>query len=133
MIIFNYVISMYANIVNMKKENKIIYEYTAFMEALKNNMEYNMTYDDVERLCKDNKLYICSKDIDIDSLQSKNVKSIFKSSLDENYPCVSIKMVKMCKDSEYEAYKITAELKYHLKNEEKSIKYVLFKPNENIT
>lgn len=118
---------MYAIITNMRKENKIIYEYTAFMEALKNNIEYNMTYDEIQNLYMNHKFYACSTDIDIDSIKSKDIKSIFKSSLDGNYPCIIIRMDKMNERSEYEAYMITAELKYNLKNKEKSIRYVLFK------
>ena len=124
---------MYAKVINIKNENKLIYEYTAFMEALKNNMEYNMTYDDLQSLYTHSKLYIYSDDINIDLLKNKDIKSIFKSTSDKNYPYAVISMEKINENSEYEAYDVTAELKYHLRNEEKSIRYVLFKPKKNIT
>lgn len=133
MIILSCIVNMYAKVINIKNENKLIYQYTAFMEALKNNMEYNMTYDDLQNLYTDSKLYIYSGDINIDSLKNKDIKSIFKSTSDRNYPYAVMSMEKINENSEYEAYAVTAELKYHLKNEEKSIRYVLFKPKKNIT
>ena len=133
MIILSYIASMYAKVINIKNENKLIYEYTAFIEALKNNMEYNMTYDDLQSLYTHSKLYIYSDDINIDLLKNKDIKSIFKSTSDKNYPYAVISMEKINENSEYEAYAVTAELKYHLRNEEKSIRYVLFKPKKNIT
>lgn len=86
MIILSCIVNMYAKVINIKNENKLIYQYTAFMEALKNNMEYNMTYDDLQNLYTDSKLYIYSGDINIDSLKNKDIKSIFKSTSDRNYP-----------------------------------------------
>lgn len=124
---------MYLKIIDIRRENNLLYQYTSFMDALKVNIEYNMDYIDIKNLIEEKKNYITYNDIDIDKIKNCEIVSAFSDSYEIGKTYIYITSDFANKESQYEYIKISVELIYQSKYGEKKIRYVLFKSKEKST
>lgn len=76
--------------INFRRYNTEIENNIVFIEALKNNMLYNMTYEDIVKLKNSKKHYVNSENLKLDSLVNHNFNTIFSEELPHNKPYISI-------------------------------------------
>lgn len=91
-ILFMITLTIGVKVLNIKKYNKEINNYTLVMEEIKNRMIYNSTYNEIERLNLEHKYYISKEDINLDKLRQKDLIDIFIESkpFQEPYLVISI-------------------------------------------
>lgn len=75
-IIFICMMSYEVTSLNMKKSIKNMNDNVLIMEAVKNNIIYSMTYEELEQLKKDNRIFINKEDMTLDKIQ-KTIKNVF--------------------------------------------------------
>lgn len=91
-ILFMITLTIGVKVLNIKKYNKEINNYTLVMEEIKNRMIYNSTYNEIEQLNLEHKYYISKEEINLDKLRQKDLIDIFIESkpFQEPYLVISI-------------------------------------------
>jgi hypothetical protein len=116
------IFSVRASTLNFKKYNTEIENNIVFIEALKNNLLYNMSYDDMVRLKNSKKYYVYSENLNLDSLMNQNFNSIFSEDLPQMKPYLSIQF------QEGEIIRVDIKLYTALKNK-KVLNYTFYRGN----
>lgn len=70
---------MQINNLKIKRLNNEIYNYSVFMEAAKNSVIYNCSYDEIQKLNFQKKYYISKENLQIDKIKERGVQNLFVS------------------------------------------------------
>lgn len=97
--LFLAILSIQVNNLKIKKVSNQIYNYTVFMEAAKNNIIYNCSYEDIERLNFEKRYYISKENLQVDKIKEKGVENLFTADrpLKDSYLMLNIEEGKVVK------------------------------------
>lgn len=115
--------SIFLNTVKLNYISSEKYNYTAFFEALKNVLKYNLSYSDIKQLCSENKFYINSDNISIDSIKNKQASEIFTNVLVNKSPYAEISV------NDSEILEITIKLHYKIDKKDEDMECRVYKGN----
>lgn len=106
------IISIQLNNLRLKEYNKEILAYSSILEALKQEILHNYSYDNVREIYGLNKRFLTKDRLNIDTIKNNSINQIFSESYDntETYLVFSI--------TEGEVLKIHMEIHVKLKKEE---------------
>lgn len=76
------VITIQLNNLRLKEYNKQVFLYSGVLEALKEEMLYNYSYDNIKGMYNLNKRYIAKDRLTISSVRSNDLSQIFSESSD---------------------------------------------------
>lgn len=77
LILFTAILASELNIKKLQDVNKNKYEYVTVMEAVKNEILLNRTYEDIKKLYSENKKIIHKEQLTINSIQSTAFQDLF--------------------------------------------------------
>ncbi|WP_411679216.1 prepilin-type N-terminal cleavage/methylation domain-containing protein [Clostridium thailandense] len=97
--LFITVLSIQINNLKIKSINNEIYNYSVFLEAAKNNIMYNCSYDEIQKLDFEKKYYISKENLQIDKIKDKGIQNLFvtEKPLDGAYLVINIEEGKVMK------------------------------------
>lgn len=97
--LFITILSMQVNNLRIKKVSSEIYNCDVFMEAAKNNIIYNCSYDEIRKLDFEKKYYISKENLQIDKIKEKGIQNLFVANkpLDGSYLMINIEEGKVVK------------------------------------
>lgn len=117
------VISIELNNIRLEKYNRQIMNYTSVMEALKQEMLHNCTYDNVKELGTFDRKYISSDRLSLSSIKSSSINQLFTQSSDQSDTYLLLKI------TEGEVLKVQMELHIKLGYKEEIIECAFYKGN----
>ncbi|MFL0246712.1 hypothetical protein [Candidatus Clostridium stratigraminis] len=106
------IITTQLNNLRLREYNKEILEYSSVLEALKEEILNNYSYDYINNLYNSNKKYVNKDKLNINSIRSSNLYQIFAEDCDNSN---SYLVLEMAQD---EVLKIHMEIHIKLKKEE---------------
>lgn len=115
--------SIFLNTVKLNHISSEKYNYTAFFESLKNILKYNLNYNDIKQLCSENKIYINSDNINMNSIENKQALDIFTNVFVNKSPYAEISV----KDNEI--FEITVKLHYKIGKKDEEMECKVYKGN----
>lgn len=74
------------------KDNKETNNCSVFIEALRNDLLYNMSFDEVCKLDAEGRYYIDSDNIDMKKLKSFGINALLNANISDRYPYISVKI-----------------------------------------
>lgn len=106
--LFIAILSTQLNNLKLKKMNYEMHNNMIFMETAKNNIVYNCSYDDIQRLAIENKYYIPKENIEENKIKEEGITNLFTNNKpsQEPYIVLNIEQGKVIK----------INLKLHTKN-----------------
>jgi prepilin-type N-terminal cleavage/methylation domain-containing protein len=106
------IITIQLNNLRLREYNKEILEYSSVLEALKQEILNNYSYDYIKNIYSSNKRYVNKDMLNISSIRSSNLNQIFADSYDNSNTYLTLGM------AEGEVLKIHMEIHVQLKKEE---------------
>lgn len=76
-VMFLALISMQVDNTKLKKANSDIHNYSLFMEEIKNNLIYNCSYFELQKLGEEHRCYISKENIEVGLLKERDINSLF--------------------------------------------------------
>ena len=104
-IIFICMISYEVTSLNMKKSIKDMNYNVLIMETVKNNIIYSMTYEELEELKKDNRIFINKENMTLNKIQ-RTVKDVFSKQVYAENPYIELSFLKC----EFKVYSLRISL-----------------------
>ena len=89
-ILFITILSIQLNNLKLKKTSNEIHNNTIFMEAAKNNIIYNCSYDEIQKLALENRYYISKENIQEDKIKEKGITNLFAQDKPSEEPYIAI-------------------------------------------
>lgn len=89
-ILFMSALTMQISSHKMQKYYEKMYTYSIFEEYVKNNIIYNCTYEQIEQLKMQNRLYISEHNINLNNIDNMDFTDIFMSTVPQQKPYVQI-------------------------------------------
>lgn len=120
-IMFTAALTTQCSSINIRKNESDLKKYCIFFSALRDNMEYNAPYDEILQLKTEQKFYISSEKIDIDSIKNSNLTTLFCNSVPDKEPYVKVSII------EGDVLKINITLSYKAFNNEQNLECVFYK------
>lgn len=114
-IIFLSIFSYEVTSLKLKKDIKNNNNDVIIMEAVKNNIIYSMTFEDLEQLQVDNKIFINSENMTLDKIKSQ-VVDVFSGEANYSFPYIQLNFLK------FESKVYTLSLSLHAGIPENNIK-----------
>jgi len=106
------IITIQLNNLRLKEYNKEILIYSSILEALKQEILYNNSYDNVKEIYNSNKRYVTKEMLNISTIKNNNLNHIFSESYDYKDTYLLLRLV------DGEVLKIHMEIHVKLKKEE---------------
>lgn len=106
------IITIQLNNLRLREYNKEILEYSSVLEALKQEILNNYSYDYIKDIYSSNKRYVNKDMLNISSIRNNNLNQIFDESYDNSITYLVLEM------AEGEALKIHLEIHVKLNKEE---------------
>lgn len=106
------IITIQLNNLRLREYNKEILEYSSVLEALKQEILNNYSYDYIKDIYSSNKRYVNKNMLNISSIRNNNLNQIFDESYDNSITYLVLEM------AEGEALKIHLEIHVKLNKEE---------------
>lgn len=113
-IIFICMMSYEVTSLNMKRRIKSMNDNVLIMEAVKNNIIYSMTYEELVELKKDNRIFINKENMTLNKIQG-TVKDVFSKQVYVENPYIELSFLKC----EFKVYSLRLSL--HEGNENHNI------------
>lgn len=113
-IIFICMMSYEVTSLNMKRSIKSMNDNVLIMEAVKNNIIYSMTYEELVELKKDNRIFINKENMTLNKIQG-TVKNVFSRQAYVENPYIELSFLKC----EFKVYSLRLSL--HEENENHNI------------
>jgi hypothetical protein len=114
-IMFTAALTTECSSINIRKNNADLKSYCIFFEALRDNMEYNASYDEISQLKSEEKLYIDSEKINLDSIKNSNLNTLFSNTVPDKEPYVKVSI------SEGDVLKVNISLCCKIFNSEQNL------------
>ncbi|NFI38814.1 type II secretion system protein [Clostridium botulinum] len=96
-------------------------KYIGFLQGVKNEVMYNFTYEDLNKLKEENKLYIHKDKMDWDFHQNKDTKILFTNIAPQKEPYLEMKI------TEKDIFKVNLILNYKERKEKKRVHCEFYK------
>ena len=123
-ILFFTAMSIEISSIKIKQYNKITTINNEILESIKCKLIYNTTYEQLQSLCRDNKLVIPSRNLEFEKIKSLETQSLFSTN-GEN----GSNFIKLIITNDYSVINIIIELHYLYNNKDNIIKSELCKGN----
>lgn len=105
-IIFICIVSFDKASLNMKNDIKNINNDVLVMEAIKNNIIYSMTFNELEQFATNNKIYINKENMNFDKSKT-DIRDVFTKSIPTQIPYIELGLLK----DELNVYKLNLLLR----------------------
>lgn len=115
------IISIQLSNIKIKKYSNDIYNYSIFMEELKNVIINNTSYDELKNISLENKYYISKENIKIEKIREMGIDNIFVSNIKKQEPYLVINI------GGDEVLKVRLELHVKLLRKEKIMECEFYK------
>ena len=120
-IMFTAALTTQCSSINIRKNNSNLKSYCLFFEALRNNMEYNASYDEILQLKSDGKFYVSLEKMDIDTIKDSNLTNIFSNIMPSTQPYAQVSI------NGGDILKVNISLFYKLFNSEQNLQCTFYK------
>lgn len=123
-ILFFTAMSIELSSIKLKQYNKVTKNYTEILEGIKSKLIFNTTYEQIQSLCSENKVFISSENLEFEKIKILEVQNFF--STNQGNGSNFIKLIITNEDS---IIKIVVELHYIYNNKYNIIKSEFCKGN----
>lgn len=123
-ILFFTAMSIQLSSIKLKQYNKVTNKYTEILEGIKSKLIFNTTYEQIQSLCSENKVFISSENLEFEKIKILEVQNFF--STNQGNGSNFIKLIITNEDS---IIKIVVELHYIYNNKYNIIKSEFCKGN----
>lgn len=96
-------------------------KYIEFLQGVKNEVMYNFTYEDLNKLKEENKLYIHKDKMDWNFHQNKDTRILFTNIAPQKEPYLEMKI------TEKDIFKVNLILNYEERKEKKRVHCEFYK------
>jgi prepilin-type N-terminal cleavage/methylation domain-containing protein len=122
-IFFTFIVLIEINNLKLSKSNSNLDYYCRYMEALKNEITKNCTYNQMKELSAQQKVYILKSKIDLNTMSTLDIDDLVSNTIPNEMPYVKINVF------EDNVLKIQILLHYNDLSKEKVIRCELYKGN----
>ena len=110
--------------IKLKQNNKIANKYTEVLEGIKCKLIINTTYDEIQSLLSEHKLFISSENLDFEKIKNLETQNLFSSVKGDGN-----NFIKLLITNDDSIIKIVVEIHYLYNNKDNIIKTEFCKGN----